>query len=61
MECALKINGIQLELLPDVNMILGYENSIIEGITRTICHYAEANDKYMHGYDKTKKFMHFIF
>ena len=61
MECALKINGIELELLPDFNMILVYENSIREGITRTISHYAEANDKYMHGYDKTKKFMHFIF
>ena len=45
-ECPLKIN---------VNMILNSKNCISGGITRPICHYAEAKNKYMHDYDEKKK------
>ena len=36
-------------------MILDYENGIRVEIIRAICHYDEANNKYMHYYDKTKE------
>ena len=36
-------------------MILDYENGIRVEIIRAICHYGEANNKYMHYYDKTKE------
>ena len=36
-------------------MILDYENSIRGGITRAICHYVKANNKYMHRQDETKE------
>ena len=45
-ECSLKIN---------VNMILNSKNCISGGITRPICHYAGAKNKYMHDYDEKKK------
>ena len=46
MECALKITQMELHLQTDDDMILHNENGITGGITRTICHYAEANNKY---------------
>ena len=55
MECALKITGIEIELLTYVNRILDYENGIRGGITRTACHYVEPNNKYMCDYGETKK------
>ena len=55
MEYTLKVIEIGLKLLTDVKMILDYENGIWGGITKAISHYAEANNKYMHGCDKTKE------
>lgn len=54
-KCVLSITGQELELLIDVNMILGYTNSIIGGITRAIHHYAEADNKYVYNYDEKKE------
>ena len=36
-------------------MILDYENGIRGGITRYICQYVKANNKYMHRQDETKE------
>ena len=47
MECVLKITQMQLHLLTDDGMILDYKNGYRGGITRAICHYAEANNKYL--------------
>ena len=47
-----KKTKIVLESLAGVNMILDYNDAIKGGITRAICHYAEANNKYMHDYDE---------
>ena len=65
MEYILKVSEIGLKLLTDVKMILDYENGIWGGITKPISRYAEANNKYMHGCDKTKErscisYLHFI-
>ena len=53
-ECSLKITEIELESLTDVDMLLDYENGIKGEIARAICHYVEANNKYMHDHDETK-------
>lgn len=55
LKCALKITGIELETLADINLLDNYENCVRGGITRVIRHYAEANIKYMYDYDKSKK------
>ena len=47
MECALKTTQMELHLQTDDDMILDNENGITGGITRTICHYTEANNKYL--------------
>lgn len=52
LQCTLKII---LELLTAVDMILDCENDIRVEIIRAICHYGEANNKYMHYYDETKE------
>ena len=54
-KCTLKIIKIELELLTDVEMMPDYENAIGGVITRAICHYGEANNKYMRDYDETKE------
>ena len=36
-------------------MILDYENAIRGGITKAICHYGEANNRYMYDYDERKE------
>ena len=54
-EASLKTTRIEFELPTDVNMILFCINGIGGRITRVIRHYAEANNKYMSNYDKTKK------
>lgn len=36
-------------------MILDYENGTRGGIARAICHWTEANDKYIYGYNEIKE------
>ena len=50
-ECALKITGIELELLTDINMFFDYKNRIRGGISRVIRHFLEASNKNMPDYD----------
>ena len=53
-ESALKIIGIELELLEDIVVILDYENGIRRGKPRVILHYADANKNYMLIYAESK-------
>ena len=54
LECTLKVTVVEYEMLIDINTLLDNENSDIGGATRVICHYPEANSKYMYDYDKLK-------
>ena len=45
---------IEIELLTDVDMILYYEHGIWARISRAICNYNKANNKYFYDYDKRK-------
>ena len=58
-----KITKTELELLTDVDMIRDYKNAIqvnraiikkFKEIKIAICHYGEANNKFMHDDDETK-------
>ena len=47
----LKIAGVKLELITDINMLLMIES----GVCHVICSYAEANNTYMNNYDENKE------
>ena len=52
MEACLKMTGVKLELLTDIDMVLMFEKGIRGGITQTIRRYASAYNKYMKTYNK---------
>ena len=60
-EAAIKTTRIELELLTNVNMTLFYGKGVRGGITRAICHCAEANIKHMYDYDKYTKVLNLDF
>ena len=51
----LKITKTELKLLTDVDMIFKCKNTTRGSVARSICHYAEANNGYLHDYDETKE------
>ena len=51
----LKITGVKLELITDINMLLMIENRMRGGVCNVIRSYAEANNKYMNNYDENKE------
>ena len=61
-DACLKITGVNLELLTDVDMLLMIEKGIRGGISIISNRYGEANNKYMKDYDKTKlsKFLMYL-
>ena len=61
-DACLKMTGVELELLSDVNMLLMFEKGIRGGISIISNRYGEANNKYMKGFNKNKllKFLMFL-
>ena len=54
-QACLKKTNVELELLPDYDMVLMIEEGIKGGICHAIQRYAKANNKYMKDYDRKKK------
>ena len=52
MEACLKMAGVKLELLTDINMLSMFEKGIRGGLAQAIHRYATANNKYMPNYNK---------
>ena len=52
----LKITGVKLQLITDINMLLMIKSGMRGGACHVIRSYAEANNKYMDNYDKNKEF-----
>ena len=53
-DACLKMTGVNLELLSDVDMLLMFEKGIRGGISIISNRYGEANNKYMKDFDKEK-------
>ena len=51
----LKITGVKLELITDINMLLMIDSATLGGVCHAVCSYAEANNKYMDNYDENKE------
>ena len=54
-EACLKKTNVKLELLTDYDKLMMEEKGITGGICQSIHRYAEANNKYMKNYNKSKK------
>ena len=48
----LKIKGVKLELIADINILLMTESGMRDGVCHVVRNYAEANNKYMDNYDE---------
>ena len=61
-DAMLKMTGVDIELLSDLDMLLMIEKGIRGGISIISNRYGEANNKYMKDYDKTKpsKFLMYL-
>ena len=46
-QAALKMTGVKLELMTDLDMLLMFEQGIRGGITQAVHRYAKANNPYM--------------
>ena len=55
----LKMTGVKLEKISDIDMYLFIEKGLREGISYIAKRYAKANDKYMNDYD-SKELSKFI-
>ena len=53
-DAMLKMTGVELEKISDIDMYLFIEKGLREGISNNAKRYAKANSKYMENYDPTK-------
>ena len=60
-QACLKITGVELELLPDADMLLMAENGFRRGICHAVHRYAKANNIYMILHDKNKESSYIIY
>ena len=60
-QACLKMAGIELELLTNLDMLLMVEKGIRGCIIHTIHRYAEVNNKYMKNYDKNKELSYIMY
>ena len=51
----LKVTKAEIETFTDIDMILMTDKGIRGGLTQVVKKHAVANNKYLHGYDNTKK------
>ena len=51
----LKITGVNLELITDINMLLMIDSGMCGGVCHVMCSFVKANNKYMNNYDENKK------
>ena len=61
LDSALKMIGVRLDLISDVNMQLLIEKGMRGGISTITHRYAQANNKYMKNYDPQKESSHIIY
>ena len=54
MDAILKITGVKLEKISDIDKYLFMEKELREGISYIANRYAKANNKYMNDYDPKK-------
>ena len=55
MECILKMTGVELDLLNDIDRLLMIESGLRGGISTCVTRHSKANNKYMHNYDPNKQ------
>ena len=60
-DAMLKMTGIKLELLEDVDMLLMIEKGIRGGISNAFKRYAKANNKFMKDFDSCREKVHSSF
>ena len=51
---ALKKTGVELQILPDIDMALFIDRALVGGISMVANHYAAANNPYLQQYDESK-------
>ena len=53
-KACVKLTGVRLELLKDMDMLLMFKKGIRGGIMQGVCNYGVANNQYMEDYDSSK-------
>ena len=54
-DALLKMTGVELDLLTDIDMLLMIESGLRGGISTCVTRHSKANNRYMHKYDPNKE------